>query len=290
MNLNKPKFSVVIPTYNRKNKLKKAIESVKQQTCFDYEIFVVDDASKDGTSEWVSEAHPDIKLISLTENKGAAGARNEAIKQAKGDYVAFLDSDDQWFPDYLEKHLEVLDGDSNIVLSASDFVGDKEEIIFSKVWSIYSSPIHHMIMAPLISTMSVAVARKAAFEKAGLLNESLSICHDRDLYLRLLQFGHFVNVARPLATRIQGDDSLTQKNNLYYREVFKVLDLFFCDSKNIAYKYLEAEARSKWSLNIIKWVWIYNNDKIFAVWISIWMAVKMMYYSPVFAFKTVLRR
>jgi glycosyltransferase involved in cell wall biosynthesis len=161
MNSKSPKFSVIIPTYNRKDKLKKAIESVKAQTFSNYEIFVVDDASEDGTSAWVSKNYPDINLIALVENKGAAGARNEAIKQAQGEYIAFLDSDDQWLPHYLEAHIEVLSSRPNVVLSASDFVGDKEEIIFSKVWSIYPNAIHHMLMAPLISTMTVAVVRKS---------------------------------------------------------------------------------------------------------------------------------
>lgn len=290
MNLQKPKFSVIIPTYNRKEKLKNSIASVNSQTFSSYEILIVDDASEDGTSDWVSKNHPDINLITLVKNKGAAGARNEAIKQAKGEYIAFLDSDDQWLPHYLEAHIEILSVRPDVVLSASDFIGDKEEIIFSKVWSIYPNAIHHMIMAPLISTMSVAVIRRDVFEKSGLLNESLAICHDRDLYLRVLRFGDFVNISRPLATRVQGEDSLTQKNSLYCREVFKVLDIFFADSKNKSYKHLESEAKSKWALNIAKWAWVYQYKSLLPLWISTWMIIKAIYYSPKLILNSTLQR
>lgn len=96
-------FSIIIPTYNRRHQIGKAIESVIAQSHVDIEIIIVDDGSSDGTTEWLSTAYPDsrIRLLNNFRKKGPAGARNTGLLEAKGDYIAFLDSDDQ----FLDQHL-----------------------------------------------------------------------------------------------------------------------------------------------------------------------------------------
>jgi glycosyltransferase involved in cell wall biosynthesis len=100
--------SVIIPTYNRASTLARAIESVLKQTYGNLELIVVDDSSNDETSGVVSGiADERIKYIKFSKNKGVAAARNAGIKESCGDYIAFLDSDDQWLPDKLKLSLEV---------------------------------------------------------------------------------------------------------------------------------------------------------------------------------------
>src|ERR1700730_10501356 len=90
-------FSIVIPTYNRADLLPCAIASVQGQQFTDYEIIVVDDGSQDGTREYLQGLEPQIRYL-RQENGGPGAARNAGICAARGDYVAFLDSDDLWFP------------------------------------------------------------------------------------------------------------------------------------------------------------------------------------------------
>lgn len=113
--------SVIIPTYNGARTLPRAIESVLNQTHSNLELIVVDDGSDDNTAELlVKEKKKDrrIKYIRFSENNGVAVARNSAIKESCGDYIAFLDSDDQWLPDKIKLSLEVFENnsDSNIGL------------------------------------------------------------------------------------------------------------------------------------------------------------------------------
>jgi len=101
-----PKVSIVIPTYKRKDIILSAVSSVLNQTEKDIEIIVVDDASFDGTGDIVSSCKDErVRYISLSENKGGSTARNVGVAAARAPIVAFLDSDDTWLPDKLEKQL-----------------------------------------------------------------------------------------------------------------------------------------------------------------------------------------
>ncbi|SVB83840.1 uncharacterized protein METZ01_LOCUS236694, partial [marine metagenome] len=94
-------ISVIIPTYNRRNTLPRAVESVLNQIYKPIEIIVVDDGSTDGAKEMCSEMYPLVRYI-YQANSGVSSARNTGIKSASGDWIALLDSDDEWLPDKLE--------------------------------------------------------------------------------------------------------------------------------------------------------------------------------------------
>ena len=100
------KVSIIIPTYNRANVLPASIQSVLQQTDADFELLVIDDGSDDNTDTVVESMNDArIRYLKMPANKGVAAARNEGIRQAKYDYIAFQDSDDYWMPDKLEKQM-----------------------------------------------------------------------------------------------------------------------------------------------------------------------------------------
>jgi glycosyltransferase involved in cell wall biosynthesis len=107
---NAPLISVVIPTYNRKQSISRALESVYDQSFGEFEVIVVDDCSTDGTPETLrAQNWPRLRIIEHAENKGAAAARNTGFDAAKAPYVALLDSDDEWKPDKLSKQVDVLE-------------------------------------------------------------------------------------------------------------------------------------------------------------------------------------
>lgn len=103
-----PLVSIVTPSYNASSFIKETIQSVQSQTYKNWEMIIIDDVSKDNTCELIKEEIKKdnrIRLIELQENGGAAIARNTGINNAKAKYVAFLDSDDLWLPEKLEKQL-----------------------------------------------------------------------------------------------------------------------------------------------------------------------------------------
>ena len=104
-----PTVSVVIPAYNSASYLAEAVESALGQTFKDLEILVVDDGSTDETQELMRRYGPPVRCLSQ-ENTGVATARNRGIDESRGRYVAFLDADDVWQPDKLEKQLAALPG------------------------------------------------------------------------------------------------------------------------------------------------------------------------------------
>jgi teichuronic acid biosynthesis glycosyltransferase TuaG len=107
-----PLVSVITPSYNSERFIEETIRSVQAQTYTNWEMIIVDDCSKDRTREIVkqyAEQDPRIRLIELTENSGAAVARNTALKAAKGKYAAFLDSDDIWLPQKLDKQISFME-------------------------------------------------------------------------------------------------------------------------------------------------------------------------------------
>ncbi len=104
-----PFFTVVIPLYNKAPYVERALKSVFAQTFTDFEVIVVDDGSTDGGGEIVKQFNdPRLRLITQT-NQGVAAARNRGIREAKADYIAFLDADDEWLPNHLETHRALID-------------------------------------------------------------------------------------------------------------------------------------------------------------------------------------
>src|SRR5215469_600238 len=109
MSIAKPRVSVVIPLFNRARTIERALASVQRQSFSDLEIVVVDDASSDGGADKIAGLDPRLRILRHPANRGAAAARNTGINAARGEYVAFLDSDDEWLPAKLTTQLGVLD-------------------------------------------------------------------------------------------------------------------------------------------------------------------------------------
>lgn len=251
----KPQVSIIIPTYNRRGLIGRAMDSIFCQTYPDYEVIVVDDASTDGTAEFVSRSYPSARLIKLPHNRNAAGARNEGIGVAQGEFIAFLDSDDQWSPDFLEKSVKALQDNVSAVFSVCDCM------VENKRWRsspspAYADPMYRQLMESIAVTMSSVVIRREALMKAGFLNEKLSITHDRELYLRLLYSGGLAYVPHALVNRFQQSDNLTRDYRRWAREVFLLLNIFFSDERSKPYIRFYRQAKSSWAFemfNTARW-------------------------------------
>ena len=266
MTVQKSLISVVIPAHNRRHLIQLAIESVLKQTYEQYELIVIDDASVDRTADWVAQQYPQIRLIRLAQNVGAAEARNVGIRAAKGELIAFLDSDDYWDESYLAKMEHVLSS----YPKASFAFSNHEETLQDgttkqcryRVSTKYQDLIHRSLADVFIYTMSAVVARRNALESCGLLDRRLVICHDRELYIRLLQVGEMAHVEDNLVTRVMHDQNISTDYQRWAKYVFMTLDIFFSNPKNVFYKSLEPKIRSAWAMIIAKRIWQVERDPL----------------------------
>lgn len=156
--------SVIIPVYNCENFIAETIESALAQTYQDIEIILVDDCSKDKSAEIIKRyknLHPNkIVYYRQDKNMGAAVARNKALDLAKGRYVAFLDSDDLWYPQKIEKQITLMNK-SNIAFcySAYEMIGDDGKMINSKIKILEKAEYKHLLKRTIISTPTVILDR-----------------------------------------------------------------------------------------------------------------------------------
>lgn len=191
-----PLVSVIVPTYNRLPVLGRALASIAAQTYADRELIIIDDGSTDGTVEWLQQQSCD-RLIALPENKGGAAARNAGIKQARGEYIAFLDSDDEWQPDYLQLMVTTLEANPDAPMVYSGYTC---KIKGKQVWQGTTKPEYinqmtSMLLRNFIHGMTVVVIPRKTLQQVGGLDEDLRFQHDLALFLRIL---HLCGDAVPL--------------------------------------------------------------------------------------------
>lgn len=181
-----PKVSVVIPSYNRANCIERAIDSVFQQKVENLEVILIDDGSTDNTREIIQNKYGDKVRYFYQENQGISGARNTGIKNARGDYIAFLDSDDYWCPDKLEKQMSLAEEHPEYGLLASCCASIRTDGSFRESNRRGKSGwvLKDLFQANFIRTSS-AVIRRDCFNRVGLFDEKLKESEEYDLWLRV---------------------------------------------------------------------------------------------------------
>ncbi len=199
-----PEVSVIVTGYNSAPTIVQAIDSVRAQTVGDFELIFVDDASTDNTVALVeSIADPRIRIIRNSKNRGIGGAKNVGIKAARGDYIAFLDSDDTWTPHKLA-----------IQLPAVKLSVGRPPLAFAAFWvhrigvptaslrcpRCYGTWLRSLLMGENLSLGSTLLAARDCFETVGLFDERLIRLEDRDWTIRyLLRWDELTLVSEPLA-------------------------------------------------------------------------------------------
>jgi glycosyltransferase involved in cell wall biosynthesis len=230
-----PTISVVIPTYNRAYIVGRAIQSILNQTYQDFEIIVVDDGSTDNTEEVVKGFGDDrLRYTRHKENSGASAApRNTGIQMARGEYVAFLSSDDEWLPQMLEKQInkfESLSPDVGVVYCGYACIVEKTgEILSESVPTVRGDVFRSMIEESMTLGDLTPLIRKECFEKAGIFDTEFSSAELWDLLIRISKYYKFDFVpeilckyyihpeqgATSLERVIQGQDLRTRKYQSY---------------------------------------------------------------------------
>ena len=197
--------SVIIPTYNRKNFLKRALHSVSNQTFVPHEIIVVDDGSSDGTKDWVQERFPYVRYI-YQDNSGVSSARNAGIREAKGSWIAFLDSDDEWMPNKLEQQKGVVNSFQKAWLCHTNEIWIRNGVRVNqmKKHQKYGGDIFENCLDICRISPSSVLIKKEVFEMVGLFDESLKVCEDYDLWLRITAVLPVIFLDQPLIIKYGG--------------------------------------------------------------------------------------
>ncbi len=196
-------FSVIIPTYNRLDLLQRTLASVWTQEFSDYEVIVADDGSADGTLEWLREQGS--RLVSVEQaHCGPGAARNRGAERARGDYLAFLDSDDIWFPWSLAMFAEAIDAHGRPGLVAASLAEFQNEVDLAKVSceSLNTLAFKDYYAAATAGNAFVGagmmVVSRDVFQSAGGFAEWMSYAEDCELTLRLGLVAGFVQIRAPI--------------------------------------------------------------------------------------------
>jgi glycosyltransferase involved in cell wall biosynthesis len=212
-----PLISVIITTYNRENLVVRALKSVLNQTLKDFEVLLVDDGSKDNTRQVIQEIQKEDRRVIYIyqENKGWPSALNTGLSNAQGRYIAFLDSDDEWHPEKLEKQAKALEEFKNVGLVSCyafrvlpdgtkklyktpylGLLGKTKWKIFWEKWGIIS--------------LSTVMIRKEVIERIGFFDEKIKSGADVDFYLRCIKEFDFYFIDEPLVNYYEFVESLSK--------------------------------------------------------------------------------
>ena len=224
-----PTVSVVIPTYNSARYLGEAVDSAVNQTFKDIEILVIDDGSTDETQDVVRRYGASVRCVSQ-ENKGVAVARNHGIAQSRGRYVAFLDADDVWWPEKLEKELAALEGHGEFQachtgVQVVDGLG--RPFVVAGRHDGVSTLEALLLRGNVVGTPSTVICRRLLFSKVGAFDPGLSQCADWDMWVRLATVTEFVYLDEALVTYRQHGSNMSRDPALLERDSLRVLEKGF---------------------------------------------------------------
>jgi glycosyltransferase involved in cell wall biosynthesis len=205
--------SVVIPTYNRMPFLDRALRSVLAQTVQPQEVIVVDDGSTDNTLAMLKSSYPHVKYC-YQDNQGVSKARNRGIAMANFDWIAFLDSDDEWMPEKLQMQFDVVHKNSGLPLCHTEeiWIRRGRRVNPMHKHQKYGGYIYDKCLPLCAISPSSAIIHRTVFEQVGLFDESLPACEDYDLWLRICSRYEVLYIDSPLIVKYGGhDDQLSRR-------------------------------------------------------------------------------
>ncbi len=236
-----PRVSAVLTTYNGATRgfLRNAIESVIEQSYADFELLIVDDGSTDNTAAICQEyGGPNIRYIHQA-NAGVAVARNTGIDAASGEFVCFLDDDDEWLASKLERQVEILadEPDVGLVYSAIELVDQRGGVVGLQRSAVPADAYRSLFFFNFVdATSSVMVRATVLLSVGGFLGDvfgpTMQGCEDRDLWIRIARSYRLVGIPEPLVRyRLPGGrEQLSRNVQQMERSEMKMLDLALADA------------------------------------------------------------
>ena len=206
--------SVIIPTYNRASTLARALDSVFAQTERPLEVIVIDDGSEDETKTLIERDYPEVIYLSQT-NSGVSHARNSGIRQAKGEWLALLDSDDSWLPQKLQLQMASLKLSPQLRVCHTDeiWIRNGTRVNPMNKHAKQGGQIFKNCLPLCVISPSAALIHHTVFQEYGLFDTNLPACEDYDLWLRICANEAVDFVDKPLVVKYGGhQDQLSRKH------------------------------------------------------------------------------
>lgn len=246
------KVSIVIPTFNRSSSVKKAVESVLNQTYQNFELIIVDDNSNDDTRETISILKDRrIRYHRNKKNLGGSASRNVGINMASSKFIAFLDDDDEWLPEKLEKQIHILEK------TKSDFCGVFTGFKYLKEGKVIKRTIpqkegdlyRDLLWSNCIGTTSIFLVKKSCLSEIGNFNEKLPASQDWDLYLRLARKYKFKVIQEPLVNYCVHEGEQISDS---YQKKLASLEYMYENNKNEIVKFKKIHGNHLYNLSIFE--------------------------------------
>src|SRR5574341_182862 len=220
------RVSVIIPCYNNEPYLRECLDSVLNQTFSDYEVIVVDDGSTDGTEVIIQNYLPRVKYLRQS-NQGPAAARNAGIEAASGEYIAFQDADDIWYPEKLEAQVKFMEANPRFAWIYSEMCTFNDRQILQASW-FSDRPTHQgkvfeqLINNNFIPTITVMI-KKETLLSMNCFDVNLRSCEDKDIWLRLAWKYEIGRLNKVLAKRRFHSHNLCRDNRLMIASEVEVM-------------------------------------------------------------------
>lgn len=235
-----PLVSVIIPVFNRAGVLARAVDSVLEQEGVEYELLVVDDASNEPAEEVFRKVEQaGHRVLRLQSNGGPGRARNLGSREARGEWLAFLDSDDHWLPGKLCKHLAHLE-ESGLSIGQTDEIWYRngERVNPPKLHRIGGGDLFRRSLKAVCVSSSTVVLKRELFHSMGGFDESMFVCEDYDLWLRAASRESFEHLQEPLVVKYGGhEDQLSRA--LPAMDRYRILSIL----KGLAQGWIESAER-----------------------------------------------
>ena len=243
-----PKVSVNIPCYNGEKTIVRAVESILSQSFTDFELVIVNDASKDSTPQILNEfKDPRIKLVHHEQNRGISGTRNTALKNSIGEYVLVLDADDVAFPDRMKKQLHILEADAKLDGCfgwVANFTDSPDNAVSNSFPKPNSAEMREMILFQSPFPHSTAFLRRSVM--ANGYREDLSCAEDYAMWLELVFSGKKLEVLHEPVTRFWTHDPMHYSWEKMRSNVKKLHIEYF--SKFLGITLTPEQAEMQWTL------------------------------------------
>jgi glycosyltransferase involved in cell wall biosynthesis len=223
-----PKVSICIPTYNRKDYLKETLDSVFAQTYKDYEVVIVDDGSTDGTETMVKSAGYPLRYY-WQENRGDAASRNKLLELARGEFITFLDSDDLLMPDAVERMMKIMEAEGGDVIVYGPYLRiDENGNVYGRCMrKLYSGYIASHLFQNILVHSCGSMLPQSVLQEAGGFDETLAVCSDYDLWLRLSLKYRFIALPEPTFKRRRHSGNLSKGSFANRKIELEVLEKFY---------------------------------------------------------------
>ena len=223
-------ISVVIPTFDRASVLPRALDSVVRQTRSPAEVIVVDDGSTDDTADLVERRFPSVRLLRQV-NRGVSAARNRGIEASESEWIALLDSDDEWWPRKLERQMSALKERPELRVCHTDeiWIRHGRRVNQRRIHAKHGGWIFEHCLPRCAMSPSSIVIHRSVFDEVGMFDEELPACEDYDLWLRICSRYPVLCVDEPLVVKHGGhEDQLSRQvwglDRFRIRALEKVID------------------------------------------------------------------